>query len=113
LLQNWFNPQPNLPSKSIHHQKAWSLESHPGKNHPLQRSLSTRRRSAIGINPISPDLPKLVDDFKWDPLSGDHPLSARALLRVILDPSTKEKAPLKSTLNNLKFPLAYELMVAE
>lgn len=68
---------------------------------------------SIGINPISPRLAELVKDYEWDPAFGDHPLSARAMLRIVLDGSTKEKAPLKSTRNDPGFPLAFELMVAQ
>lgn len=108
-MQNWLNPDPHDPAGPY-------IVEKPGAWNRIPEDIVCEDLSqpdvslSISINPISPELPELVEDYDWDPASGDHPLSARAMLRVVLDDSTKENAPLKST---RKFPLAFELMVAQ
>lgn len=111
-MKNWLNPDPHDPAEPY-------IVDKPGVWNRIPENLVRKHLSqpdvslSIGINPISPRLAKLVSDYEWDPASGDHPLSARAMLRVVLDGSTKEKAPLKSTRNDPGFPLAFELMIAQ
>jgi hypothetical protein len=112
LVENWLSPNPHDPAEPYIVDKpgVWNrIPENIVREHLSQPDVSL----SIGINPISPRLARLVKDYEWDPASGDHPLSARAMLRVVLDDSTREKAPLKSTRNDPRFSLAFESMVAQ
>ncbi|KAG7528090.1 hypothetical protein FFLO_06426 [Filobasidium floriforme] len=118
VLENWLNPKPNDLPVAYVVTKPGIWNRIPANITHCQDLSQPDSDMTINIDPKHPNLHELMRkfdyyDFEWDPSSGDHPLSARAMLRIVLDKLTKEKAPLKSTKNYPGFPLLWELLLAE
>jgi hypothetical protein len=66
---------------------------------------------SIGINPLNP----IIIPFESKPSSKHscHPLSSKGMRIVVVDPSTREKAPFKNTLILLNFATTHELTIVE